>query len=272
MVSSVSSNSQFLFTTCNAGSERALKGEMAVIQPTLRVAFSRPGLLTWKADKPFPLEFTLSATFAGTFGFSLGFASTVEEVLHIAQNLKASSSSSNRPLHLHVFGRDEGGMRSEHPDAIKSKTSRIAALENTLRGMSSSTKLWNDQSHDLEKGLPVLDVIVGEENEKYFVGWHYHSDLHSVYPGGSLYSMVPDYAPSRAYGKLLEALDRSGVCMLPGQSALEIGSAPGGACLVMLEKGLTVYGVDPSPHDSEYIIIEIEQFYIGNEITICILY
>jgi hypothetical protein len=64
----------------------------------------------------------------------------------------------------------------------------------------------------------------------------------------------PSEFPSRAYLKLEEALRWAGEMILvrSGDTALEIGSAPGGGAYALLERGLQVYGVDPSPRGREH--------------------
>jgi len=65
---------QFLYVTCQQGAEPALKAELAVELPEARLAYSRPGFVTFKLEKPIekPKQFRLRATFARSYGFSLG--------------------------------------------------------------------------------------------------------------------------------------------------------------------------------------------------------
>ena len=56
---------------------------------------------------------------------------------------------------------------------------------------------------------------------------------------------------SRAYYKLKEALLWSGIQVREGDVCAEIGSAPGGACQLLLELGAQVIAIDPAPLDSE---------------------
>ncbi|MCG8586390.1 MAG: hypothetical protein MI757_16905, partial [Pirellulales bacterium] len=75
---------EFLFATCQVGAENALKSEVAIKYPDWRVAFSRPGLLTFKlpADHSLELDFEMRCVFARAHGFSLGSISgeTQEEL------------------------------------------------------------------------------------------------------------------------------------------------------------------------------------------------
>jgi 23S rRNA (cytidine2498-2'-O)-methyltransferase len=56
---------------------------------------------------------------------------------------------------------------------------------------------------------------------------------------------APPDAPSRAWSKIEEALRWADLAPSPGEIAVEIGSAPGGASHALLARGLRVYGVDP---------------------------
>ena len=56
---------------------------------------------------------------------------------------------------------------------------------------------------------------------------------------------LPDIAPSRAYLKVEQALSRVGVpAPKAGLGALEVGCAPGGAVYALLNRGLSVVGID----------------------------
>ena len=64
---------EFVFATCQVGAENALKWEVASKYPDWRVAFSRPGLLTFKlpTEHPLELDFAMRCVFARAHGFSL---------------------------------------------------------------------------------------------------------------------------------------------------------------------------------------------------------
>ncbi len=51
---------------------------------------------------------------------------------------------------------------------------------------------------------------------------------------------------SRAWLKLDEAIDTSGIRLAAGERACELGASPGGACQRLLEGGLRVVGIDPA--------------------------
>ena len=54
---------------------------------------------------------------------------------------------------------------------------------------------------------------------------------------------------SRAYLKIVEALQWSELPIAAGDRCVEIGSSPGGSCLALLERGLLVTGIDPAEMD-----------------------
>ena len=58
---------------------------------------------------------------------------------------------------------------------------------------------------------------------------------------------------SRAYFKLKEALLWSGIPVNEGDVCAEIGSAPGGACQLLLEKGAKVIAIDPAELEAEVL-------------------
>jgi 23S rRNA (cytidine2498-2'-O)-methyltransferase len=83
---------QFVFMTCRAGAEGALKQEVARAEPAWRLSYSRPGFLTFKHPGERPLDDRQLAerswTFAHAHGISLGrvtgdsLSQLVEQVWH----------------------------------------------------------------------------------------------------------------------------------------------------------------------------------------------
>jgi len=70
----MNAESSFLFASCQAGAEAALKAEVARKWPGFRLAYSRPGFVTFKfSDDAAPEpDFDLRSTFARSYGLSLG--------------------------------------------------------------------------------------------------------------------------------------------------------------------------------------------------------
>ncbi len=220
---------------------------MTARRPDLRLAFSRPGLTTFKVDAA-ASEQPAPSSFARAWGRSIGRAADVDEVVTLARRL------SEAPLRLHVFERDPDRPADERDPALAG--SRARALESALRAAASERFLAGPEA---EIGDLVLDVITApaeEPAEPLFVGHHRHDATHGPWPGGVGHVPIPAHVPSRAWAKIEEAIRWSGLVPQPGESALEIGSAPGGASFALLERGLDVHGIDPgamSPLVLDYV-------------------
>jgi 23S rRNA (cytidine2498-2'-O)-methyltransferase len=85
-------------------------------------------------------------------------------------------------------------------------------------------------------------------------GWasiHRHRPgVTSPFPAGVFdASTLPPAAPSRAWLKLEEAIRTFALPVTSGQSAVDIGCAPGGASYALLQRGLSVIGIDPNDVD-----------------------
>ena len=76
------SPSEFVFALTNPGSEKALKLEVAALQPGWRPAYQRRGFVTFKADPPVSLTgIELPLACARRFCLSLGKTTTRSEAL-----------------------------------------------------------------------------------------------------------------------------------------------------------------------------------------------
>src|SRR5436190_22527330 len=105
---------QFVFMTCRAGAEAALKQEVSRMQPAWRLAFSRPGFLTFKQSTESPLsEKDLAErnwTFAHASGISLGRVAG-EQLAELVQQVwqhegVAALAAKQTPLDIHVWQRE----------------------------------------------------------------------------------------------------------------------------------------------------------------------
>jgi len=211
------------------------KRELAAKRPDLRFAFSRPGLTTFKVDAARADEPSASS-FARAYGHSLGRAASADEVLA----LPAPPATI-----LHVFERDPDVPADERDPTVAG--SRAAALDTALRASGRFAERLEAQHGEL-----VLDVIVApaeQPGDDIFVGWHRHDATRGPLPGGVPHVAIPAEAPSRAWAKIEEAIRWSGLAPRAGESAVELGSAPGGASFALLERGLNVHGVDPGAMD-----------------------
>lgn len=99
-------------------------------------------------------------------------------------------------------------------------------------------------SYDYKAGDWVKEIIKVSDTQYYF-GEFKSGLLNSPTPGGFSLASLPSEAPSRAYLKVIDGMKYMGVTLEKGETALEIGSSPGGATYALLQMGLKVEGVDP---------------------------
>ncbi|MDX2022841.1 MAG: SAM-dependent methyltransferase [Deltaproteobacteria bacterium] len=212
------------------------KRELAEKRPDLRFAFSRPGLTTFKLDEAH-VDAPVPSSFARAHGYSLGRAADAAGVLAWAEALPEP------PLRLHVFERDPDKPADERDRNVAG--SRATALEQELRAAAPHRFLPGNEARAGEWVLDVITAPAEHAPEELFVGWHKHDRTRGRFPGGVGHAWVPPSAPSRAWAKIEEAIAWSGLLPRAGEVAVEIGASPGGASYALLERGLTVHGVDP---------------------------
>lgn len=237
---------QFIYLTCQVGSEALCKAEIAATRPNWKFAFSRRGFLTFKLPEGAKVDpkFVLKSTFARSYGWSVGHHQS-DNAIELANEIAAIESLSQAD-HLHVWQRDSAipGNKGFEPgqSALATEVGNLL-----LSRMSSDSKpLLNRraQPNDL-----VLDVALVEPNW-WWVGWHNVSTTFQRWPGGVPMFEMEDKI-SRAYYKLKEALLWSGISVHPNDVCVEIGSSPGGAAQLLLEMGAQVIAVDPAELEEE---------------------
>ena len=203
--------SEFVFALANPGSEQALKLET---QPLgWRLSYQRRGFVTFKADAPFVLE-SLAAPLACArrLCLSLGKAATREEAVGMVEAALGAA-----PLVHHA---------------------RYA--ERQMQGVHEG----------LASGRPELGQLVGTVVElgptEYWAGVHRHARWLSPDPAGDGGLVMPADSPSRAWLKLEEAARFFDLDFSPADTVVEVGCAPGGVVLALLNRGVSVIGVDPA--------------------------
>ncbi|TDU72872.1 FtsJ-like methyltransferase [Prosthecobacter fusiformis] len=229
----------FLFATCRFGSEPALKREVAArYAGLLTPAFMRPQLITWKIQGELPPDFRFGGLFAQVAGISLGMAESAAEVPALLSTL------SQRPALLHVFPREVP------EDGVPEETwARVDALEAELTALLDLPTASAPRPAEY-----ILDVIVGAPGEPMLVGLHQYQPGEFKTAGGLSRMQLPPESPSRAWLKMEQSLIWLGVeNELKGRVVLELGSAPGGATLSLLNRGATVYGVDTGAMDERVL-------------------
>ncbi len=237
-------NTPFLFTTCRAGSEAALKRDMnRRFGAALTPAFMKPQLITWKLRDPdFELAHDLSP-FVRVSGVSLGLCKSIGELTDHILRLSLNS------VYLHVFPRctPEDGVEVAEWARCDATAADIA---HTLQqaGVSCETQ------RPCAVGDFILDVMVGESvDEPFLLGYHTQRTGSHPQPGGLPRITLPGDVPSRAWLKLEQALAWRGWDQLDlrGWNALDLGSAPGGATFSLLSRGVNVIGVDTGEMDTQ---------------------
>ncbi len=122
---------------------------------------------------------------------------------------------------------------------------RSARCSSSIDRLPASLASWNSAA-------AIGDLVLVERDE-WWLGWHRASTPETRWPGGVPPIALPPRMISRAYLKIVEALEWSELPIQPGDRCVEIGSSPGGSCLALLERGLLVTGIDPAEMDSEVL-------------------
>lgn len=233
----------FRFTTCRAGSETALKRDIAAhFAGELTPAFMKPQFITWKLRHADFVPPRSLSHFARVSGLSIGLCKSLPELVE-----QASQYAGRRPVRLHVFPRvtEEDGVPAAEWQRVDALTADITrALQQA--GVALETR------QPFATGDLVLDVIVGEtEDEPLFLGCHEHQPGMHTQPGGLPRISLPEDVPSRAWLKLEQALAWRGWDKMDarGHTTLDLGCAPGGATYAMLQRGMNVLGIDTGEMD-----------------------
>jgi 23S rRNA (cytidine2498-2'-O)-methyltransferase len=237
----------FLFTTCQIGAEKAIKGEIARRWPDFRFAYSQPGFLTFKLPAGHGLaeDFELESVFARAYGFSLG---KVEGSTDEALAEQAWKMCKGRTFQrIHVWERDIAAA-GEH-DFEPGITERAVGIHRLLIDFCTNPKCLpkdaGDPCRPARSGELILDCILLAPDQ-WWIGYHRAGSLVSRYPGGMMTLEPPPDMVSRAWLKMEEGLRWSQLPILTGARVVEIGSAPGGASQALLARGLVVTGIDPA--------------------------
>lgn len=238
----------FLFVCCQAGAEATVKSDLVRESSQWRLAFSRPGFVTFKLP---PNEFhnnpQLKSAFARTYGWSIGRTEAGD--ISAACDLLLGQ----RVHHIHVWPRDiclpgDRGFQPGPTEECNEIGARLLAAARS-RGIANAKVTVNRQA---KIGQTVLDCVVVDQNQ-WWIGHHTVSCFGQQWPGGVPAINRPESIVSRAYMKMDEALQWSRLPIQKGDAVVEIGSAPGGACQRLLEAGLRVTGVDPSEMDASIL-------------------
>ena len=215
--------------------------------PDAKFAFSRPGLLTFKiAENPMAVAQALpQCPFIRSFGWSW------ETVTGGPEEVSAGLAVHQQKIqaeHLHVWPRDPRrvGDRYEpfgNPEWVEWGTRVTSSWSRELPPLKV-----NEVAQVGDKILDLIQV----ESDRWLLGWHTAASVPSTWVGGVPPTPQQEVI-SRAYYKLREAVAWSKLPMREGETVLELGAAPGGACQFLLERGLKVIGVDPAEMSPEIL-------------------
>ena len=248
----------FAMVCCQNGSEPAVKEEVG--QDGWRLAFSRRGFITLKHEgvpKGLP-----RGAFVRTAAWSLGMVKGEDFSANVQQLLEVVAASGTKEAfdQLHVWPRDRVPVGKFDFEPGIDEISRVVG-EGVAAALRDRRLLRGELNAVAAPGERVLDVVLIDPAQ-WAIGWHDVPRLSGTaaakmvarsWPGGVQPLDPPGEVISRAYYKLAEALAWSGLEPQPGDLAVEIGSSPGGACGLLLEKGLRVLGIDPAEMDPEVL-------------------
>ena len=245
--------SQFIYVTCQVGAEAIIKKEVASVG--WRLAFSRPGFLTFKLSEVQPISAFLEmpSIFIRSWGLSLGkVGPTAPEQLAV----DVWKLLGEHPLdRLHVWPRDRAapGHKGFEPRMTDESTAAERLLCATAPEHYSKLVATTNASSLAQRNEHVLDCILVDPGQ-WWIGAHQVNRRVQRWPGGIWSCNRPTATASRAYLKMCEALDWTCWPMKPGQRCVELGCSPGGSSQALLERGLRVVGVDPAEVDPRVIL------------------
>lgn len=252
----------FTFVVCQHGAEPTIKSHLMATSEALsdglplKLAFSRPGLLTFKSpavaapeeldhskqvflDSRSPAEWLIRLK-----GIALGQLRGEDAADLARQAIELAAPAATKPWDaVHVFARDPGlpSSRGFEPGATALTDAILEQFRRLLPDADTSGAPCTPGAH-------VLDVILIEPTQ-WLIGCHVANQTHEQWPGGVYPVTNATDMISRAYLKMAEGLAWSELPIKPGDRIVEIGSAPGGASQRLLDLGLQVTGIDPAEMD-----------------------
>jgi 23S rRNA (cytidine2498-2'-O)-methyltransferase len=197
-------------------------------------------------------EFALRSAFARTWGRSLGKVGGADDVALAgdAWRLVANQLPDGAVRHVHVWQRDRLLPGDEGFDGSADELAQATGTRLVEQHADAATRPAVNAKAG--PGDLVVDCVLVERNE-WWLGWHRATSPETRWPGGVPPIASPARPISRAYFKIVEALEWSELPVAAGDRCVEIGSSPGGSCLALLERGLLVTGIDPAEMDAEVL-------------------
>jgi 23S rRNA (cytidine2498-2'-O)-methyltransferase len=199
----------FLFALTNPGSEKALKQEVETMALGWRSSYQRRGFVSFKSDMPLSLEsLDAEVACARRLSLSLGKFATRDEALAQLGDVSV----------IHEAKYFDRKMQGLHQDTLAVRPAD-GALIGTL-------------------------VELGEN--EFWAGVHRQRAFLSPDPAGDAGTVMATQSPSRAWLKLEEATRFFDLKFTAADIVVELGCAPGGVVLALLDRGVSVIGVDPA--------------------------
>lgn len=238
-------STHFWFTAVAPDCQDLLKHEIATRHAHLRLAFSRPGLVTFKSEHPLTLLQQPESHLALLSGVAIGGGKTLEEVIARISGFFEAAREPNSASKKERESAGEVPLRAfAWPTAEDEECTSAAELRRVEEAARRALAVdLGERGADGELGLLVPPP--GRES------WGYFAFARRATPRALPEKVTPPpEAPSRAYSKLVEAMAHFGLAPRAGEVALELGAAPGGATYALLERGLSVLAVDPAAMDA----------------------
>ncbi|WP_345714462.1 SAM-dependent methyltransferase [Luteolibacter yonseiensis] len=203
------SETEFLFALTNPGTEKALKLEVETMGLGWRLSYQRRGFVTFKADTPFTLDsLDAEVACARRLCLSLGKSATREE---------AVARLGEVPVVHHARFHDRK-MQGGHDGPAPARP----------------------------KPGDLIGTVVELGEGEFWSGLHRHAPFLSPDPAGDSGIVMTERSPSRAWLKLEEGARFFDLDFTAKDVVVEVGCAPGGVVLALLDRGVPVIGVDPA--------------------------
>ena len=200
---------EFLFTLTNPGSEKALKLEVEAMGLCWRSSYQRRGFVTFKTEGPFSLDsLEVELACARRVCLSLGKFATREAAV---ERLGDAGVIHHAKFH-----------------------------DRKMQGVNQAGGVVRPPEGEL------IGTVVELGEGEFWTGVHRHRRFLSPDPAGDSGIAMTERSPSRAWLKLEEAMRFFDLEITSKDIVAELGCAPGGVVLALLDRGVSVIGVDPA--------------------------